>query len=277
MPRRGFAPTAPWVRIWKSRALEIGLFVARVTTEPNKTLSFAVADENGAAAGFKQNLSGTADIPILTRRGDALNVHVAEPAGSPATFRAKYSVKVLPASTTLKNTAAYPLFGGLDAQANVAVIANGLNMKVQTVSASGSVTATKTVSTTWSTDVIVEGKYAFVSDAVKGLVVYNIQNPASPQKIAEEWSLGGGWGIAKSGDRVYLAAGLFGIQVYDVSNPLDTTWIDNIMLCDVVERVAVSGNTLVATTLLDGLVVLGVEPGGAELEFGGLEVCTIGG
>ena len=37
------------------------------------------------------------------------------------------------------------------------------------------------------------------------------------------------------------------------------------MLCDVVERVAVSGNTLVATTLLDGLVVLGVEPGGAEL------------
>lgn len=97
-------------------------------------------------------------------------------------------------------------------------------------------------------DVVVDGNHAFVADGLRGLLVYDVSDPAEPSLVGKEWLLGGGWSIAKRGDSVYLASGIYGIQVVDVSEPTAPVWVDNLFACDVVDGVEVGGNVLVAAS-----------------------------
>lgn len=106
-------------------------------------------------------------------------------------------------------------------------------------------------------DVVVDGNHAFVADGLRGLLVYDVSDPAEPSLVGKEWLLGGGWSIAKRGDSVYLASGIYGIQVVDVSDPSAPVWVDNLFACDVVDGVEVGGDGLVAaSTWVDGVTLL---------------------
>jgi hypothetical protein len=134
-----------------------------------------------------------------------------------------------------------------------------------TVDSDGELEKVSKVKMSWATDVVLDSGYAYVSDAKSGLVVLDVSNPSSPSEVASEWTLGGGWNLAKQGDRVYLASGLFGVQVIDVSDPENPTWVENILLCDVVTDVSVGRNLLVTTGWIDGLAIVGLGQEGSEV------------
>jgi len=111
-------------------------------------------------------------------------------------------------------------------------------------------------------DVIVEKEIAYIADATDGLIVADISDPKHPLVIGSDWTLGPVDSIAKSGDRVYLGAGLLGVLVIDVSNPDNPVWIDTISTSDVVVDVSIGGNVLMVSGLLGALEIYSIDAEG---------------
>jgi hypothetical protein len=78
--------------------------------------------------------------------------------------------------------------------------------------------------------IAVSGAYAFITylldtDGVFGMMVIDISNPTNPIPLGSTVTLGGeyAYSLEVLGDYVYLANGIAGLQVYDVSDPYAPT------------------------------------------------------
>lgn len=78
--------------------------------------------------------------------------------------------------------------------------------------------------------IVVSGTFAYITgirDAGdSGLYVYNIANPASPERVASTFDLGASaYGIAAAGNRLYIATddATKEVQVYDITDPTNLT------------------------------------------------------
>ena len=227
-----------------------------VEVERTGSLDIKIRSKTGRLMAQRLGLSGTATIPVLALRGDELEVRVDGAEGYD--LPVDYALVVNEMTWRKVEERTLAALGGIDAQGKVAVVTNGSRVHVAQVSETGQVNHVASVRAIWASDVVIEGRYAYVADGVKGLVVLDISDPAGPRKVASEWSLGWTSRLAKLGDKVYMSAGLFGIQVMDVSNPLEPRWEANIFLCDFIEDVAGDGQMLALSTWLEGLVLLGV-------------------
>ncbi len=234
---------------------EGGLITVGLEVESNAAVDITVLDKGGRVLASRANAAGSVDLAVLVRRGQDIGVVLNTPVGLPEQA-VEYSLKVSAPTAVEVGSMSFGGFGGLDVKNNVAAVAKGWNIKIADMNTDGTVANMETVSTAWATDVVLDGDYAYVSDAIEGLVVFDVSDPQNPQKVADEWCLGPGMSIAKRGDRVYMAAGIFGIEVFDVSDPLDPQWIDNIFLCDVVEDVSAGGALLAAATWIDGMILV---------------------
>jgi hypothetical protein len=109
----------------------------------------------------------------------------------------------------------------------------------------------------------VENGLAYVAEFQSGLRVFNLNDPASPVEVGNEWALGSPDSIAKVGSYVYLGTGMLGVQIIDASDPSAPRWVDTLVTDDTVVDVS-SGSGSVAVSLLSGKVeIYAVDEGGA--------------
>ena len=78
-----------------------------------------------------------------------------------------------------------------------------------------------------STNIILDGKYGFISAGEKGLWVVDLSDPTNPKKVAERSSTMTD-GIVKAGDMVYLTDFIQGLLTYDVSRPEDPQLVNSL-------------------------------------------------
>jgi hypothetical protein len=91
---------------------------------------------------------------------------------------------------------------------------------------------------------------------VAGLAVFDVSAPSAPAVIAQTPTLGVGWDVALSKDRGYVAHGIFGIGIYDISNPRQPQW-ESAILWIGGRTVAVAANRdLLAVGRAEGRVIL---------------------
>ncbi len=90
------------------------------------------------------------------------------------------------------------------------------------------------------TGISLNGNKAFVSRlGLHGLVVFDVRTPASPLELGRTFTFGASWDVAAYGDRVYVAHGILGIGVYDVSDPQNPVWIRQIWPGGRIETVSI--------------------------------------
>jgi hypothetical protein len=213
-----------------------------------------VLDRDGKILAEARNVVDSVSLPVLTRRGQELAVTIRPDGASQAV---EYELITMPGEATRTGTRTVSFFGGYATGGDKVVTAAGTRIYVDRVGADGALVPAGSVTSLLSTDVVVDGGYAYVTDAIRGLRVLDVTG--NPVVVAQRWTLGAARAVAKQGDRLYVAAGLFGIHVYDVSNPLDPRWIDNLFLADVVEDVSIGGDILAASALLSGVVAVAVD------------------
>ncbi|MCP4675946.1 MAG: hypothetical protein GY854_10655, partial [Deltaproteobacteria bacterium] len=226
--------------------------------EAGKSLDVELWDLEGDLLSSFMNATDALAVPVFARRGQKLALRLR---GSEGMMSVDYAVFTEPAEVLKADDKGFHSLGGFDVQEDIGVVANGSTIRVSGVHADGTMEGLGTVSALLAADVVIDGDYAYVADAYRGLVVVDISDPAAPREVASEHTLGYTRRIAKFGDTVYLSAGLFGIQVMDVSVPTQPKWVDNMMLCDYVEDVSVGGGMLVAATLFDGLSFISLAGG----------------
>jgi len=89
-----------------------------------------------------------------------------------------------------------------------------------------------------------------------GLVAYDISEPTQITKVGDAVTVGVGWDIALSADRAYIASGILGVGIYDISNPMDPKWSDSIFWIGGRSISVAARKNLLAVGRADGLVVL---------------------
>jgi hypothetical protein len=72
-------------------------------------------------------------------------------------------------------------------------------------------------------DIHVNGDYAYIASAEKGMQVLRVSDPASPTPVANYEIFGWGRRLYFFGNHVYLAAQEGGLQIFDVSQPTSPT------------------------------------------------------
>ena len=93
------------------------------------------------------------------------------------------------------------------------------------------------------------GQYLCVARAgLAGLAVVDVTDPATAEPKAWAWTAGLGWDLAVIGTRAYLAHGWLGLGVYDITNPLDPRWVDQVWPCGRVVALASLGQLLAVGT-----------------------------
>ncbi len=68
-------------------------------------------------------------------------------------------------------------------------------------------------------DVVVQGKYAYISSGNNGMEILDISNPSSPVLVGSISSVSFGTGVAVAGSYAYFADGSTHLRVVDISNP----------------------------------------------------------
>jgi len=79
----------------------------------------------------------------------------------------------------------------------------------------------------FSITLVVTNNYAYVGDT-SGFQIFNVSNPASPYFVSST-PLSYGPGVDISGSYLYLADGVDGLRIYDVSNPTTATSVGHIV------------------------------------------------
>ncbi len=75
--------------------------------------------------------------------------------------------------------------------------------------------------------VSLDGNTAYVADQI-GLRIIDVSNFASPKAIGFFETGDSPWGIAVSGDYAYLATDIAGLQIFDISNPENPTFVKSL-------------------------------------------------
>ncbi len=72
-------------------------------------------------------------------------------------------------------------------------------------------------------DVVVEGHYAYIADSQSAgaLLIMDISNPENPIEVGRRSTYGKVYNVTLSGKRLYLSGGPAGIEVYDISDPVE--------------------------------------------------------
>ncbi|MFH1740334.1 MAG: FG-GAP-like repeat-containing protein [bacterium] len=103
----------------------------------------------------------------------------------------------------------------------------------------------------------VQGNYAYLADARKGLVVLDISVPESPAYVFEG-HMGDGMGLYLAGTYLYLARGDAGLLIYDISNPVSPTLLGRVRTQDSAWDVWVVGKYAYVADLKAGMAVVDV-------------------
>jgi hypothetical protein len=84
-------------------------------------------------------------------------------------------------------------------------------------------------------DIRIKGNYAFVGNYFFGLAVVNVADPTNliiETRLKEPWNafLGGVWDLEIRDDHLFMLVQSFGVQIADISNPLDPQVVSEIRL-----------------------------------------------
>ena len=77
-----------------------------------------------------------------------------------------------------------------------------------------------------------------VRHGMHGLKVIDVSDPSSLRVIGGAFTAGPSWGLAVRGQTAYVAHGIFGVGLYDLTSPTDPAWMDQ--LCGQGRTVAVA-------------------------------------
>ncbi len=86
--------------------------------------------------------------------------------------------------------------------------------------------------------VALAGRYAFVADSARGLIVIDVSDPLAPLPVSASEPCYA-WGVALQGDYAYLAA--YDLRILNISDPLHPVQVGAVPIPQLAERVAVSG------------------------------------
>lgn len=109
-------------------------------------------------------------------------------------------------------------------------------------------------------DVVVSGKYAYVSDRYDGLYVVDVSDPKNPFIAGHERVSGRPESVEKIGDRIYMGAGWSGIYRIDVTDPTAPIYEDRISVNDSVVSLSSAGIALIVGEMFGGVEVFVVPP-----------------
>ncbi len=106
------------------------------------------------------------------------------------------------------------------------------------------------------TSLVACGGYLCVSKlGLHGLTVLGLSDPASPRVLGSSFSPGLGWDVAASGQRAFVAHGVLGVGIYDVSTQGQPAHKQTIWTGGLVRTVAVQQNLLVAGCRQGGITL----------------------
>ncbi|MHA1550763.1 MAG: hypothetical protein ACTSQC_02335 [Candidatus Heimdallarchaeaceae archaeon] len=110
-----------------------------------------------------------------------------------------------------------------------------------------------------SSDILVHNQHAFIPVYSGGLRVVNVTDTSIP------WDEGGyiptsadAYGVAISGNYLYVAVSHAGLDVYDITTPTSPTFVDNVDLDGYARRVEISGNYAYVVSDLGGLQIVDI-------------------
>lgn len=84
-------------------------------------------------------------------------------------------------------------------------------------------------------DIRIKGDYAYVGNYFRGLAIVNVADPANLQlaaRLKDPWNvfLGGIWDLEIKGNHLHMVTQSFGVQIADISNPLEPVVVSEIRL-----------------------------------------------
>jgi hypothetical protein len=80
----------------------------------------------------------------------------------------------------------------------------------------------------WFRKLDIEGRYLYVCDFLNWVHTYDVSDPTYPV-LVDSWGGSQATDIDVVGGVAYIAAGGFGFQIYNVSNPFSATWMGSFM------------------------------------------------
>jgi hypothetical protein len=114
--------------------------------------------------------------------------------------------------------------------------------------------------------VVAEGCYAYVTlnssgtwcgNTVNGLFIYDLSDIRRPKEIYSSTQFNSPKGLAVDGSKLFVCEAIKGIQVFDVSNPAQPVWVDDLSYIDeardVITYDVIPQNGLLLTSTDQGL------------------------
>ena len=112
--------------------------------------------------------------------------------------------------------------------------------------------------TNFAFDVFVRDDYAYVADALNGLMIFNVSDSTNPQQIGSLATPGQGRGITIVGNYAYLAAYDEGLRIIDISYPSTPLEVGFFNTPGYSMKVEVVGNYAYVSDLTGGFRILNV-------------------
>lgn len=114
-------------------------------------------------------------------------------------------------------------------------------------------------------DIAIAGNYLYIAGSESGMVIYNLNDPATPALVTNFNPAGYGYthGVTIGGNYAYLADGSYGLRIVDISNPASPTQLGKFpaggyMHSGSFEKVALGGNIAYLADSEEGLWVLDI-------------------
>jgi len=115
----------------------------------------------------------------------------------------------------------------------------------------------------------VDGGYAYVADATKGIRVIDVSDPQNPDEVGYYDTDGISYGVTKSGGYVYCADGTQGVKVFDAASPDTLLLLGSFDTPTTATKVRKLGSALyVADGAMGGMRVIDVSNPGSMSELG---------
>lgn len=100
----------------------------------------------------------------------------------------------------------------------------------------------------------------------RGLAVYDLNAQEGVELMGQTLTFGVGWDLAILKNRAYVAHGILGVGVYDVSDPVAPAWRDQVLWTGGRVTTVAARRNLVAAGRKDGTVILFSTDGGDSME-----------
>ncbi|MDR2384104.1 MAG: hypothetical protein LBD80_00380 [Tannerella sp.] len=121
--------------------------------------------------------------------------------------------------------------------------------------------------------VVASGHYAYVTlnsagtwcgNTVNGLFIYDISNIKYPMEIYSSTQFNSPKGLGIDGDKLFVCEAIKGVQVFDVSNPAQPVWIDDLSYIPQAKNI----NTYDVIPL-NGLLITSTDQGLLQFDYSG--------